>query len=261
LSSVAQETAESILTEQVSHSVSMKEEEALMSEVVGLSQAITNLAQTPKKQPSPPPAPVAVGVTESSPHRHDGTEHAPAARGQVRAHAESPQSLGPRTAPVDTAADPTLLLKLETAVASCRISRCALSFVLVELDRVDDLIVTRGVQGFQQVMKILKGACWAAGVPSMDCVPHGEAGYALILPDCERRKAVEMGAELIHVINRVPSVGLDRGPRAASLSVGVASVAMPPKNFPPNDLFTSANRCLYGSHSSGGGVVKSLEIF
>ena len=153
------------------------------------------------------------------------------------------------------------MAKLEAAVASCRISRCAVSFVLVELDRVDDLIVTRGIQGFQRLMKMLRNACWAAGHPGMACIPHGEAGFAIILPDCERRKAVEIGDELIQAISRVTPVGLDRGSRAASLSVGVASVAMPPKNFPPSDLFTTASRCLYGSHASGGGVVKSLEIY
>jgi PleD family two-component response regulator len=95
----------------------------------------------------------------------------------------------------------------------------------------------------------------------MACLRHGEAGFAVILPDCERRKAVEIGDELIQEISRVRPVGLDRGPRAASLSVGVASVAMLPKNFPPRDLFTTASRCLYGSHASGGSVVKSLEIY
>jgi PleD family two-component response regulator len=92
-------------------------------------------------------------------------------------------------------------------------------------------------------------------------MPHGEAGFAIILPDCERRKAVEIGGELMHAVSSGAPAGLDSGSRAASLSVGVATVAMPPKNFPPSDLFATASRCLYGSHASGGGVVKSLEIY
>ncbi len=129
--------------------------------------------------------------------------------------------------------------------------------VLVEFDRVDDLIAARGIQGFQRLMKILRDACWATEHPDMVCMAHGEAGFAMILPHCERRKAVEIGGDLIHSISRAAGAGH----RAASLSVGVATVAMPPKNFPPNDLFATASRCLYGSHASGGGVVKSLEIY
>ncbi len=45
-----------------------------------------------------------------------------------------------------------------------------------------------------------------------------------------------------------------------TLSVGVATVALPPKNFPAEDLLAAADRCLYGSRASGGGVVKSIEI-
>jgi GGDEF domain-containing protein len=133
--------------------------------------------------------------------------------------------------------------------------------VLVELDHVDDLIAARGVENFQRLMKILRNACWAVGLPGMVCMQHGEAGFALILPDCERRKAVEIGGELLHTISCATPAGLSSGARAASLSVGVATVAMPPKNFPPKDLFSTASRCLYGSHASGGGVVKSLEIY
>ena len=44
------------------------------------------------------------------------------------------------------------------------------------------------------------------------------------------------------------------------LDAGVATVAPPPKNF-PRDLLDGADRCLYASHASGGGVVKSIEIY
>jgi HD-like signal output (HDOD) protein/GGDEF domain-containing protein len=251
LSAVAQETAETMLTERMNQPASVKEEAALMSEVAGLSEAISILA-APQKKPAPQPAAVSVGGPSAP---------SPLSKSHNRSLPEAPPTLGARNAPVETAADNSLTLKLEATVASCRISRCAVSLVLVELDRADDLIVTRGVRGFQQLLTILRNACWAAGIPGMDCVAHGEAGFAIILPDCERRKAVEIGGELIRAVNGVAPIGLDRGSRAASLSVGVASVAMPPKNFPPNDLFTSASRCLYGSHASGGGVVKSLEIY
>ena len=50
------------------------------------------------------------------------------------------------------------------------------------------------------------------------------------------------------------------GPQSVTLSVGVATVPVPPKNFSPEDLLNAADHCLYGSRASGGGVVKSIEI-
>ena len=253
LSAVAEETVEEMLTAQV-NARAADEEDALLAEVTGLSQAISGLAARPKEKPSP----AAVAAAASSVVRTENPPpHAPS---NVRHVADLP-SAHPAPAPVETAAADSLMAKLAAAVTSCRISRCALSMVLIELDRVDDFIAARGIQNFQRLLKTLRNACWAVGRPEMVCMAHGEAGFALILPDCERRKAVEIGGELIHVVSAAAPVGSSPAHRAASLSVGVATVAMPPKNFPPADLFAAASRCLYGSHASGGGVVKSLEIY
>jgi hypothetical protein len=43
--------------------------------------------------------------------------------------------------------------------------------------------------------------------------------------------------------------------------VGAATVALPPKNFPVADLIRGAERCQYGSRTSGGSVLKSIEIY
>jgi GGDEF domain-containing protein len=92
-------------------------------------------------------------------------------------------------------------------------------------------------------------------------VPFGDAGFAVILPDCERHSAVRLGNSLIQRVRRAffyRQPGRHPGP---CLGVGAATVSLPPKNFPPGDLFDAARRCLYGSHASGGAVVKSIEIY
>jgi HD-like signal output (HDOD) protein/GGDEF domain-containing protein len=256
LSAVAAETAEDMLTAQVNASAA--QEDSLLAEVSGLSRAISGFAAKPKEKLLPAATAVAAG---SASRPSGGGESPSPAPGFARTGLESAQTSPSTGAPTETAAADVLMAKLASAVASCRISRCALSVVLVEFDRVDDLIAARGIEGFQRLMKALRNACWAAGHPEMVCLPHGEAGFALILPDCERRKAVEIGGDLLHAISRAAPLGAHPGARAASVSVGVATVAMPPKNFPPRDLFATASRCLYGSHASGGGVVKSLEIY
>jgi HD-like signal output (HDOD) protein/GGDEF domain-containing protein len=251
LSAVAAETAEEMLTAQVNTRPHEKEEDSLLAEVRGLSQAVSGLAARPKEKPNSIVKP-SERIVEA-PAAHPRAAHGVAAE-VLPAHAAA-------SAPVETAAADVLMAKLDAAVTSCRIARCPLSFVVVEFDRVDDLIAVCGVDGFQRMMRVLRSACWAVEHPGMICTAHGEAGFAIILPDCERRKAVEFGSELVQSIGRSSSARADLGPRTASLSVGVATVAMPPKNFPPQDLFATASRCLYGSHASGGGVVKSLEIY
>ena len=45
-----------------------------------------------------------------------------------------------------------------------------------------------------------------------------------------------------------------------SLSVGVASVIAPAKNFSAAELLTRAGRCLYAAQTAGGNCVKSIEL-
>jgi hypothetical protein len=45
-----------------------------------------------------------------------------------------------------------------------------------------------------------------------------------------------------------------------TLSAGVATLALPPKNYPPQQLIDAAHRCLGGAQLSGGGNVKSIEF-
>jgi HD-like signal output (HDOD) protein/GGDEF domain-containing protein len=246
LSAVAAETVESMLSAQIHARANATAEDSLLSEVNGLSQAISGLTAQKEKSLPPPPAPASHAMPEPvatyTPVKAQPVEAAPAVA---------------LASPTETAAADVLMSKIAAAVAQCRISRCSLSLVLAEMDRVDDLIAARGIEGFKRLLKIMRDACVSVAYPDMVCMSHGEAGFAIVLPDCERRKAVEIAGDLLHCLSNAREVGA----RAATLSIGVATVAMPPKNFPPSDLFSTASRCLYGSHASGGGVIKSLEIY
>lgn len=188
--------------------------------------------------------------------------------GHARSSSPAPK---PDTAPAEkqaatavadgTAPDPGLLGRIAVAIAACRQSRCPLSLLLVQLDRVDELVVTRGVQGFQSLHQSLGTICQNVAHAGAMCVMHGEAGFAVILPDCERRQAIQWGSHLAEQLRRVSPDGADPGKPGVSLSAGVATVALPPRNFLPEEIFSAAERCLYGSHASGGGVIKSIEIY
>lgn len=181
----------------------------------------------------------------------------PASGARMAALALSP----PATKSTDEDAESGLLARLTHAVAACRQLRCPLSLLLVEINDPDGLVFARGAEGFQRLRHFLEISCRGLAHPNMICLHSGETGFALVLCDCDRRVAVQYGNQLV---DRARQQGANQpGQRHSplSLSVGIATVAMPPKNFPPMDLWAAADRCLYGSRASGGAVVKSIEIY
>ena len=167
-----------------------------------------------------------------------------------------------------TAATDTLLLaRLRAAVDACRQARCSLSLLMVELNNVEQIIFSLGRDGYQKACRWLETLCSELEFPAAMCLPIGEAAFAIILMDCDRREIAGPANELIHAVRGFAhrqDIGDDNGDKhipMLSISVGAATVAMPPKNFPPENLVESAGRCLYGSRASGGGVLKSIEIY
>lgn len=157
--------------------------------------------------------------------------------------------------------DRAALHRLAMAVGACRQARCPLSLLLVELVGSEELTLAWGPDGFGRVMQLLESACAGLEHPQAVLLPLGEAGFAVILPDCDRRLAVELGHQVLDTMRRAVAKWLLPGGVVPAIAAGVASVAMPPKNFPAPDLWNAAQRCLNGSGACGGGVVKSIEIY
>ena len=103
--------------------------------------------------------------------------------------------------------------------------------------------------------------CGGLDHPGKISLPHTEFGFALILPGAERTQAVELGNDLLRSVRGVAANAGAAQKDWLKVDIGVASIGQLPKNFPPRDLLEGADRCLYGSHASGGGVVKSIEIY
>ena len=157
--------------------------------------------------------------------------------------------------------DTPLLARLANAVAACRQSRCPLSLVLIQLDFDDAVLVEGGIGGIKALIARLESLCHHVDDPLAMCLKRSEGGFALVLPNCDRRLAVDIGHDLSRSMQGHLTGRDSRKENAVRLGVGVASVSLPPRNFPAEDLITSADRCLYGSLASGGGVVKSIEIY
>lgn len=181
----------------------------------------------------------------------------------------APQSAPPLSArplPPSSPASPSphpliLLTQLESAVAACRQAHCPLSLLLADLNHVDQLAADRGAGAVALLTRLLETLCRRLDHAGMSVVRHGAVGFALVLPDCDRRQVAQYGNQLIDSARRLGEARTAGAQRAFSISVGASTVALPPKNFPTEDLVRSAERCLYGSRASGGSVLKSIEIY
>jgi hypothetical protein len=166
-----------------------------------------------------------------------------------------------RAATMPRAEAPNLLDRLTGVVAVCRSARRPLSLLLVNLSAGEELLKFGGPQELAPARRMLSKVCAALNHPGMISLPHTDFGFALILPAAERMQAVELGNDLIRAVRNLSDTAGIEHKDLLKLDIGVASITQLPKNFPPRDLLEGADRCLYASHASGGGVVKSIEIY
>ena len=147
---------------------------------------------------------------------------------------------------------------LTMAVGHCRAQRQPVSLILLgavgesTLDKTDA----------PRISQMVDFVCVNEDVPGLVVEPLKTCQRALVLPDFDRLQAARFAHRLIDQLQRMirkwetAGVSLD-----CLVGAGVASVALPPKNFPPLDLLKTARRCLAAVHSGGSPGVKSLEIY
>jgi HD-like signal output (HDOD) protein/GGDEF domain-containing protein len=213
------------------------QDESLFEDLEDLARAVTQASSGAKTSPAPLAATAAT---------------MPAAA-MARVVLGRPE---PDTPPVDLG----LLGRLDFAVAACRQKRCSLSLILVELHQADKHRLIRGAEGLNRLRRLVEVLCQKLEHPQMSVVAHGEVGCAIIMPDCDRQTAAQLGNQLIARTRQLGQSEKGDAETGLAVAVGVATVALPSKNFPAEDLVKAADRCLYGSRASGGSVLKSIEI-
>lgn len=247
MSSVATHAAEDLLRGQIPERAEV-DEDWILSELDSLADALAEACSKPIEAAATCAAAVASPIADGAVvGREASTAAAP----------RSPQALPPRV----SGAAPNLLDRLTGMVAVCRSARRPLSLLLVKLSSGEEMLTTCEPQELAAARRLLGKVCGQLDHPGAICLPHTEFGYALILPAAERALAVELGNELVRAARGVAATGATVEKEWLKIDVGVASIAQLPKNFPPRDLLDGADRCLYASHASGGGVVKSIEIY
>lgn len=157
--------------------------------------------------------------------------------------------------------DPALLGRLRGATVSCRQARQPLSLLLFEVDRHVELAFHFGVERAELMLDQVRNVGAELDHPGAACQQVRDSRYAVVLPGCDRREAVQLGNQLLSKVRKLMLDVMAGGPPPLTVSVGIASVALPPKNFFAEQLSESAARCLYGAQTSGGNSLKSIEIY
>lgn len=187
---------------------------------------------------------------------------APREMGNTRMHeAERPRPLErqPSAAPEATSLvnDTRLLARVSSAIACCREHKAGLSLVLFQAHGV----LARGgdPQRYPTPEKLLAALeHWSQDRGSGLLLPQNV--FALLWEDCKRSDGFELARHLLQLAKE--SSQAEHGSLATGwrLSAGLSSLSLPPRNFPPQELIASAQRCLSGALHSGGGAVKSIEF-
>jgi diguanylate cyclase (GGDEF)-like protein len=150
--------------------------------------------------------------------------------------------------------------RLRHVAADCRARRCELSLLLVEVDHFLNWLAAVGPEAAEHLIAPVELACGRIDQPGTDVLRVGQGRLAMILPDCDRRFAVEFARCLKRSVQDADASLRGDDERRFTLSVGAATAPVPPKNFNVLELIDHAEQCLYAAQASGGNAVKSIEI-
>lgn len=158
------------------------------------------------------------------------------------------------------AVEPGIAGRVAAAIIRCRLCRGPLTFALVAIDQYSDLLLQLGPNGATDLaywLRIELGQ-WA-GQPA-PATQISDSTFALLWENCPRSEGVETIRQVHRQVKSWRLPGAVHEDLEISLSAGVATLALPPKNFPSQQLIDAAQRCLSGAQFSGGGTLKSIEF-
>lgn len=151
-----------------------------------------------------------------------------------------------------------LLGPLNALLANCRQSRSSLSLLLVELDHQEQLVADAGearlIELVQDIQKLVREATDDRTV----VVPIRPGQLGVLLTGYDRHEATRSAREVLGEVRRWRDQ--ESGEGQVSVSMGLASLDIPPRNFPAAELIAAAERCLQGVQMSGRDGLKTIEL-
>jgi len=158
------------------------------------------------------------------------------------------------------AGETALTARTVTSIERCRSQRCPLSLILATVDNYSDVLIDLGPEEAEELVRWLGQQCRALSGDYENAIAIGEARIGFLIEDCDRLAAAAFAWQLLDTTRRHLRHSLTHAPRPIKISLGVATVAFPPRNFSDQQLIEAARRCLQAAQTSGGDTVKSIEI-
>jgi HD-like signal output (HDOD) protein/GGDEF domain-containing protein len=172
-----------------------------------------------------------------------------------------PDSPRPRPAAISSARESAQLSqRLASVIEDCRQHRSAMSLAFVAVDQYADVAIAAGIEAAQRFVRWLQRLCVSLCDDPRRVIAAGDARFALLLDGYDRRAAVALARELVDAVRKHAGSHASSAGRGIKVSVGVATLSVPPRNFSEDELIQAARRCQQGSSASGGNTVKSIEL-
>jgi GGDEF domain-containing protein len=196
----------------------------------------------------------------NAPRRNRAAGSAPARLLASSARTTSAHPPNATPTPHSPAAEIGFTGQVAAAIQRARQARVPVSLAMLAVDHHSELLLHLGPGGVADLLHWLQRDLseWLGERTSAQ--PIGQATFGIVLEQCSRSDAVAAARQALAAMKTwsLPG-GLDLD-LAPSLSAGIASLTLPPKNFEAQALVDGARRCLAGAQLSGGGTVKSIEL-
>ncbi|HEY2762003.1 MAG TPA: GGDEF domain-containing protein, partial [Pirellulales bacterium] len=164
-------------------------------------------------------------------------------------------------ASISTEVDSDILLAHTTKqLIACRQARKPLSLILVEVDRARADAPKRDSEQVHQFAQLVGLVCGKIDHLNQTQLNITENLLALILPNCDRPAARAFGHMIVDEVRRVCARSDELTRAKLTVSVGVATIVTPAKNFLAQNLIASADRCLHAAQLCGGNAIKSIDV-
>lgn len=212
-------------------------EDSLLRQTTGLQQELGRAISAAIRRPEAAPGSMRRGDAPRT------TQRPPLVRPLARAGGET-----------------ALSTRAAATVERSRSQRCPLSLVLATVDNFSDVLIDLGPEQGEELIRWLARQCRALVDDSENVIAVGEARYAILFEDCDRLAAAALAWQLLDAVRRYVRESASAASRPIKISLGVATVALPPRNFSERQLIESARRCLQAAQTSGGDTVKSIEM-
>lgn len=160
-----------------------------------------------------------------------------------------------RTTPItESSARTRLESTIASLAANCREQRTALCLLLVEAaSEHPGELATDSAAALEAAMRTFADEHDLDAQRAIRIAPQT---YVLLLPDGERREAVQMAQQLARLVaTNTP------GDMPLQLKAGAASIAAIPKGFEAKRLMDAARGCLSAAQASGGTSIKTIEVY